>query len=326
MPEGLRKVMQGKRLLLLKQVLIDANLPHKDVLHRLTTGFEIVGSLCKTGLFEEQSKLASMAVKDLWSKAKWAQASVMSKVKASGDAELDSILWAETISERDRGWLAGPFSPAELKQRNGPLWNPSPRFALRQGSGKTRMIDDFSYYSTNATVSQYEKLNLGGVDEVVSLASAFMQCASGQWETLESLEGRTYPIKRHADWVNKRVDLVGRTLDLKSAYRQLGVSTADSWAAIIAVYDPHSKAPVFFESKGLPFGATAAVLSFNWMSRLLKRAMGHLLFIMSGCYFDDFPMLESTALAASTRVCRRVPNTFRLRSGFGGEEGQGLRS
>ena len=133
------------------------------------------------------------------------------------------------------------------------------------------MIDDFSYYSTNATVGQSEKLNLGGVDEVVSLASAFAQCASGQWDTLESLDGRTFPIRRHKDWVDKKVNLVGRTLDLKSAYRQLGISSSDTWSAIVALYDPVSKSPVFFESKGLPFGATAAVLSFNWMSRLLNR-------------------------------------------------------
>ncbi len=156
MHEGLREVMQGKRLLLLKQVLIDAHLPFKGVMHRLTTGFEVVGSLCKPGLSEEQTKPASMTVRGLWSKAKWAHAAVMSKVKSSGDDELDSILWSETMAERDRGWLAGPFSAEEVKQRNGPLWNPNPRFALRQGA-KTRMIDDLSYYSTNATVSQCEK-------------------------------------------------------------------------------------------------------------------------------------------------------------------------
>ena len=197
----------------------------------------------------------------------------------------------KTLAERDRGWLAGPFTPQELRQRNGPLWNPNPRFALRQGA-KTRLIDDFSYYSTNATVAQGEKLNLGGVDEVISMAAAFMQCASGQWMELESLEGRSVKIVRRKDWEDKKIELMGRTLDLKSAYRQLGVASADSWAAIVAVFNQVAGAPAFFESQGLPFGATASVLAFNWMSRLLKKAIGFLLHIMSGVYFDDFPMIE----------------------------------
>ena len=81
----------------------------------------------------------------------------------------------------------------------GPLWTPSRRFGIVQG-GKIRNIDDLSEFAVNQTYGTPEKLDQGGVDEVVALASAWT--------------------KKLGDRCPK---LVGRCLDLKSAIQAAAI-------------------------------------------------------------------------------------------------------
>ena len=84
----------------------------------------------------------------------------------------------------------------------------------------------------------------------------------------EVLTGRLHSSLKEA---GTRRALVGRTLDLSKAYRQLAVSPKDDWAKVVVVYCPSTKAPVFFLQYALPFGACAAVWAFNRCSRALWR-------------------------------------------------------
>ena len=89
------------------------------------------------------------------------------------------------------------------------MWCP-PRFGLRQGA-KTRPIDNLTASGINSTVGLPERLQVDTVDEVASMIKRFMQVHGGT------------------------CDLVGRTYDLRKAYRQLAVSPEHYRFAWIAV-------------------------------------------------------------------------------------------
>ena len=58
-------------------------------------------------------------------------------------------------------------------------------------------------------------------------------------------------------------DLVRRTLDLESAYKQLLVAQASYWASAISVYNADLKCDELYSTEVLPFEASAAVYGFN---------------------------------------------------------------
>ena len=75
-------------------------------------------------------------------------------------------------------------------------------------------------------------------------------------------------------------DVVGRALDLDSAYKQVSVSCDTLWGAVLAMEDPHGGKQLF-RSNVLPFGASAAVCGFNRLSRALY-TIGVSLFVLLG--------------------------------------------
>ena len=97
--------------------------------------------------------------------------------------------------------------------------------------------------------------------------------------------------------------LVGRTLDLESAYKQATSHPEDRWCRSIVVWNPVEKTPAFFLASALMFGSTAAVYAFNRLSKSLWHLQTCILSIMGTVYFDDFPMLEFQATSASAREC-----------------------
>jgi len=88
------------------------------------------------------------------------------------------------------------------------------------------------------------------------------------------------------------LQLVGKTWDLASAYRQLARSPSDACLAVVAAWLPSLGRAAFFEQLAMPFGGTASVHFFVWVARapwvLLVR--GHL--VVSGHWVDDFPVVE----------------------------------
>ena len=69
-------------------------------------------------------------------------------------------------------------------------------------------------------------------------------------------------IKRFMQVHGEGCKLVGRTYDLRKAYRQLAVSAEHYRFARIAVWSPVDNHTRLFRMKGLPFGGTASVASF----------------------------------------------------------------
>ncbi len=96
--------------------------------------------------------------------------------------------------------------------------------------------------------------------------------------------------------------LLGRTLDLESAYKQAAPKPDQLWARFIVVYNPELGAPSFFSTSALMFGSTASVYAFNRLSRSLWHIQTSL-FPISTVFYDDFPTVEAAETAQTALAC-----------------------
>ena len=103
-----------------------------------------------------------------------------------------------------------------------------------------------------------------GVDEAVAVIRAWMMHSGGGCQ------------------------LVGKSYDLRKAYRQVGIADSHLVASWVAVWCPPSSEPKAFAMKSMPFGATASVQAFLRISIALK-TLGTMMFhFMWTSYYDDF--------------------------------------
>ena len=152
---------------------------------------------------------------------------------------------------------------------------------LVQGAeGKLRPIDDCLEAQLNYAYTSTSYLKLQDVDYVSGLA---LRIASS------IVEGK----QKHGSgrWS-------GKCLDLSKAYKQMGVLPAHRYLSVIFFHDVAGK-PHFYASNSLMFGATAAVYSFNRVSRSLWFLLNRMLLIPCGVFYDDFPMFSPEELATN---------------------------
>ena len=137
---------------------------------------------------------------------------------------------AATLQEVEAGYLEGPYEVSELP--SGSII--SPRFGLAQKK-QDEAIDNMSASGINSAVGLPEKLQVEGVDEAISVIRAWMMhTGSG-------------------------CHLLGKTYDLRKAYRQIGIAKKHLLSAWIAAWNPATSRPMVFAMKSMPFGATASV-------------------------------------------------------------------
>ena len=83
---------------------------------------------------------------------------------------------------------------------------------------------------------------------------------------------------------------VGRCIDLSKAYKQVAVAPESVPYGVLG-HRTTAGGWQFHISRSLPFGASAAVFSFNKISKGLWHLMTHQLGLLTGVYFD-FPVVE----------------------------------
>ncbi len=85
--------------------------------------------------------------------------------------------------------------------------------------------------------------------------------------------------------------LVGKRVDLESAYRQLAIDPAHRHLTVICLKNPQSGKEEFFLSKALSFGASSAVHSFTRAAHALETILVECFGIPCTHYFDDFTVI-----------------------------------
>lgn len=294
MHPNVREVMKGKRLLLFKEMLVAAEMPKvNDLIHFLTTGFPLAGVLPRTGIFPEADRAAMMSVDDLYVMRDAIRADILASCRSSGDAELDVQLYEATEEEVKKGWLVGPLCAGELDQLG--LWIPSRRFPVVQGS-KLRPVDDYSASHINATVAMCESIDPADVDAIVANARLHADALVAD-PTARHPSSPFTGLQRHQD--HDGDVLLGRLWDITSAYKHLAVRPSHAHLAIVAVFNPRTGAADLFRQPALPFGATAAVLCFNWVAYGIGLVLTSLFKLGSTNFYDDYTILETRRLAGS---------------------------
>ena len=258
-PEHMRSVLSGKRFELMRLSLEAVGYPDSAIAQEASNGLPLVGWMNPSGLFASKMRPPELHVDSLIKMAASFSKRSIASVQPSRDNELDTEVWKATLAEVEGGTLEGPFDLEDLPAGHVG----SPRFGLKQGA-KVRPIDNLTASGINATVGLPERLQVDTIDEVASMIKRFMQV--------------------HGEGCK----LVGRTYDLRKAYRQLAVSAEHYRFAWIAVWSPVDNRTSLFRTKGLPFGGTASVASFLRVSRALKELGTRGGALMWSSFFDDF--------------------------------------
>ena len=297
-------VLQGKNLLIWKELLQQTGYPDLDIVNEVMEGIKLVGPATESKAFPAGMTPAQQTVEQLQAQAVWRRKATIGKCRSSGDDFADQELWSQSLAEADDGWLTGPFySESEVTSKVGTGdWICTRRFPLKQPD-KIRLIDDGLESGLNSAYSCYNRLELMDMDSVVSLTHSILKAFKGSGDRTFKLKlgsGETPEGSVHKSW-GKTCSLVGRTLDLKAAYKQLAVSPDQGFARVLTAYDPIRRVPAFYIINALPFGATSAVYGFNRVAKSLWHIMVSLGGVWATQYFDDFPNVETTELATSSR-------------------------
>ena len=303
---GVAKILRGKSLLLLEQIARDLGWPDVSLHQELREGFRITGMSRPSGVFDLSFKPPDLSEAELVAKTKFMKPAIWARIRSEVPSQHAQALWDLTCEEADEkawAWLQGPLSWDQLHAAHGEVWMPSRRFPLVQ-KGKLRPIDDLSESCINALYGVSEKLALHTLDEVVwcamALAKAVLHSGVVDFTLADGtrLRGELHDFWRKAP-VRARVQI--KTVDLKAAYKQLPLRPDDRKFCTVCLQRPRSQEAAGFISHVLPFGGTASVIQFNRLARLLQRIM-HEAVILAFNYYDDYPLLELSALARNADV------------------------
>ena len=272
MPAHISSILEHKRLLLWREILLDLDYPDVGVVSELEHGTELVGEVPLYGIFEKKFKPAETTVESLCEAAKSIKQKHYYSCKSSGDSEIDELVWKKTQEEVELGWAAGPIELFDLPEDA----IVSRRFGLRQ-PGKIRLIDDLSASSVNQTVQCSESPKPQSIDFVAALLLTILKCSGG-------------------------VPLKGRSFDLKSAYKQLAIAESSLQFAYVAIYNPYKKKAELYQLLAAPFGATRSVYSFLRISHAICFTGVKALKIMWSVFFDDYVVFAQDPHARNTEA------------------------
>jgi ribonuclease HI len=236
----LQHLLRGKRLLLLKEVLTSLNYPDSTLVDEISSGFTLHGWMQESNVFPKDLKRPEYSLDMVKNMAKGLNPMIFAQVNSTSDDELAKATWENTLEEIEKQWawrdVTSDISEVILANR----------FGLQQ-KNKIRVIDDCLRGGYNKTYGTKEKLRVHAVDQIAAYLSWI--CA----ELGEQLDD----------------ELVGRTYDLRSAYKQFGVSAEPRSQLRLLVWDAEQRRPSLLGVNALPFGAAGSVSAFLRISMAL---------------------------------------------------------
>ena len=138
-----QKILQSKRLLLMKEMLDSVGHEDEDLISDLSTGFDLTGPLPRSHVFKDKYRPAAMAEETLRKSARLVRGQVLSAVKSSGDEVVDQGVLAATEKELAKGFVEGPVPESSIPP-DGTITH---RFGVVQGhtddGPKIRPIDNY---------------------------------------------------------------------------------------------------------------------------------------------------------------------------------------
>ena len=272
-PEHARTILKGKRLQLWDEILKDLGYVDTHLIADIARGFDLTGWLRKSGVFATGVRRPGFSRDTLLKLAKGLNQATLKSMERRQDEVLEGGTWTETTVELEKGWIWD----ATGESMDGKVI--AKRFGLQQGA-KLRVIDDCSCGGLNHSVGLAEKFQLHTIDQLASMiAHSFSRAGA-----------------------NGHPRVVGRTYDLRAAYKQFPVSLADREILRIAVCKPGASEPSLFGVNALPFGAVGSVAGFLRISHALWFIGVAALGLCWTAFYDDFSVLTREELLHSTSL------------------------
>ncbi|CAK9114988.1 unnamed protein product [Durusdinium trenchii] len=268
-PTHVQQNTMNKRLLLTEEILRDIGYNDLGVVDILRKGSTLVGEVEACPVFQEQYKPCMATLAQLKAGAARRNQAILKMSASCGDLELDRAVLEETRTELAKGWAEGPFQIGDL-EKDAVI---SRRFPLRQGA-KIRLIDDYSISGINECTTTHNKIDLHMVDTFAALMKEFFsKCAA----------------------IGSSSELLAKTYDLKSAYRQVPVCSRHLRFAYFCIYNHELDRAEIYRMKTLPFGATHSVYNFLRIARALHSIAARGLFLLNTNFYDDFILVSRSA-------------------------------
>ncbi|CAE7396726.1 dnajb6-b, partial [Symbiodinium microadriaticum] len=273
LPEHLKPLLKGKRLLLWQEMNEAAGSPDDKLITHMCEGFRLTGWLSQGSLFSPKVRPPSFSVETLRCMSQGLNKATLQKMHARQDEDLELATWQETEKELEKGWIFATTYSCQY------LCALARRFGIRQLE-KVRVIDDASICGINATVGLKYGFQMHSID-------------------------------RYAAWITKALKMCGgrlpackgRVFDLKSAYKQFGVHEFDRKIFRLAVNKPGAEEPLIMGVNSLPFGAVGSVAAFLRISLSLWLIGTKLFKIFWTAFFDDYGVTTRDELVDNTAAC-----------------------
>jgi hypothetical protein len=269
----LQQLLRGKRLLLLKEVLVSLNYPDSTLVDEISSGFTLHGWMQESNVFPKDLKRPEYSLEMVRNMAKGLNPMIFAQVNSTSDDELARATWENTMEELEKQWVwrdvTSDISDVILAKR----------FGLQQ-KNKIRVIDDCSLGGYNKTYGTKEKLRVHAVDQIAAYLSWI--CT----ELGEQLDD----------------ELVGRTYDLRSAYKQFGVSAETRDQLRLLVWDAEQRRPCMLGVNALPFGAAGSVSAFLRISMALWFIGTVGLKLCWTVFYDDYTVICKKRMSHGTGI------------------------
>ena len=259
----LRDILKDRHIPLMRELTWVSWFPDFNFLPHYVLGFFTVGWVDPARTFVPKMTSPTCSVESLLWSAEGHNNKVMSRVRSSGDTDLDKASWVKSRAEFDGGSLLGPFYSLDdlpVSRDTIRLLRRFPIWEMHGGSQEPtcRNIDDGLHGGQNASVGLQFANRPADLDAVIALIRAFSEAFPSE-------------------------GFMGATSDFKSAYRQATSSPDQSSLSVVAMWDADKQCPCFGLAAAQLFGHSAAPQNFcripDWCcfvtSRLLLLAFIH---------------------------------------------------
>ena len=190
--------------------------------------------------------------------------------------------------------MTGPYhSENEVTAKLGTeQWSLSLRFLLRQGEdNKVRIIDDLKASAVNQAFASSSYLDLQDTDFTVGLLRFVSRSLQGDGRVEVPMLDGSFLVGDLCLEMRHRPALLGKTLDLSKAYRQVAIHPDSRKHAVLGFPDLKGSWQ-YYLARSLPFGASASVFGFNKIALAILHILVVKFLALATDFYDDYTLLE----------------------------------
>ena len=277
-------VTKGEAILVFKALLEETKFPDMSVVDLLVSGVPLVGEELPSPLF------ALITPRQLESQCVLRREALRAMRGVLDPSDLKDLV-EETASEVQAGLMTGPYrSEGEVSAQLGTsVWSLSPRFLLRQGEeGKIRIIDDLKSSAVKQAFGASSYLDLQDTDFTVGLLRFVSRSLQGEGRVVVPLQDGTFLTGKLCAEMAHKPPLLGKTLDLSKAYRQVAIHPESRKHAVLG-FPAEGGSWQYYLARSLPFGASARVFGFNKIALAILHILVVKFLAIATDFYDDYP-------------------------------------